>query len=151
MSVSLLVLRKSVQINLAALRWTLSKAWTSLRNCGFQIGAAYSVAFNSSPPSYTYMRQWIGSTLVQIMACRLFGAKPLYEPMLGYCQLDPIRPQWNLNQNTKLFIHETAAILTRGRWVDLVGRQIRFATRSQALILYYLQHYLHVRTILIRL
>ena len=30
-----------------------------------------------------------GSALVQIMACRLFGAKPLSKPMLGYCQLDP--------------------------------------------------------------
>ena len=29
------------------------------------------------------MRQWIGSTLVQIMACRLFGAKPLSEPIAG--------------------------------------------------------------------
>ena len=43
--------------------------------------------FNSSPPSAAYMRQWI-RTLVQIMACRLFGAKPLPEPMLVYCQLD---------------------------------------------------------------
>ena len=24
------------------------------------------------------------------MACRLFGAKPLSKPMLGYCQLDPL-------------------------------------------------------------
>ena len=32
---------------------------------------------NSSPPSAAYMRQWIKSTLVQIMACRLFGAKQL--------------------------------------------------------------------------
>ena len=44
---------------------------------------------NSSPPSAAYMRQWTGSTLVQVMACRLFGAKPLPEPMLDYCQLDP--------------------------------------------------------------
>ena len=44
---------------------------------------------NSSPPSATYMRQLVGSTLVQIMACRLFGAKPLSQPMLRYCQLDP--------------------------------------------------------------
>ena len=29
------------------------------------------------------------SALVQIMACRLLGVKPLSEPMLGYCQLDP--------------------------------------------------------------
>ena len=34
------------------------------------------------------MRQWIGSALGQIMACRLFGAKPLSKPVLGYCQLD---------------------------------------------------------------
>ena len=36
----------------------------------------------SSPPNAAYMRQWIGSALVQIMACRLFSTKPLYEPML---------------------------------------------------------------------
>ena len=48
-----------------------------------------SIQFNSSPPSAAYMRQWIGSTLVQIMACRLFGAKSLSKPVLGYCQLDP--------------------------------------------------------------
>ena len=45
--------------------------------------------FDSSPPSSAYTRQWIGSILVEIMACRLFGAKPLSKPMLGYCQLDP--------------------------------------------------------------
>ena len=39
-------------------------------------------------PLVPYMRQWIGSALAQIMACRLFGAKPLSKPMLGYCQLD---------------------------------------------------------------
>ena len=32
---------------------------------------------NSSPPSAAYIPQWIGSALVHIMACRLFGAKPL--------------------------------------------------------------------------
>ena len=48
------------------------------------------VHFNSSPPpGAAYTRQWIGSALVQIMACRLFGAKPLSEPMLSYRQLDP--------------------------------------------------------------
>ena len=44
--------------------------------------------FNSSPPSAAFMRQWTWSSLVQVMACRLFGAKPLPEPMLAYCQLD---------------------------------------------------------------
>ena len=36
-------------------------------------------------------RQWIGSALVPIMACRLFGAKPLSKPVLGY-QLDHQEP-----------------------------------------------------------
>ena len=44
---------------------------------------------NSSPPSAAYMGQLIGSVLVQIMACRLFSAKPLPAPMLVYCLLDP--------------------------------------------------------------
>ena len=39
---------------------------------------------NSSLPNATYMRQRIRSALVQIMACRLFSAKPLPEPMLSY-------------------------------------------------------------------
>ena len=42
---------------------------------------------NPSPPSAAYMRQWIGSTLVQIMASGLYGTKPLSKPVLGYCQL----------------------------------------------------------------
>ena len=50
---------------------------------------ARSTYVNSSPPSSAYMRQWIRSALVQIMACRLFGDKPLSKPVLGYCQLDP--------------------------------------------------------------
>ena len=32
--------------------------------------------------------QWTGLALVQVMACHLFGTKPLPEPMLAYCQLD---------------------------------------------------------------
>ena len=44
---------------------------------------------NSSTPSAIYVHQWTGSALVQKMACRLFSAKPLPEPMLTYCQLDP--------------------------------------------------------------
>ena len=43
---------------------------------------------NASPPSAAYMRRWTGSALVQIMACRLDGAKPLSEPMLTYYQFD---------------------------------------------------------------
>ena len=34
------------------------------------------------------MCQWSGSALVQVVACCLFSAKPLPEPVLAYCQLD---------------------------------------------------------------
>ena len=40
-------------------------------------------------PNVAYMRQWIGSSLVQIKACRLFVVKPLSKPILGYCQVIP--------------------------------------------------------------
>ena len=46
-------------------------------------------AYTSSPPSAAYIRQWPGSALVQVMACRLSGAKPLPEPVLTYHQLNP--------------------------------------------------------------
>ena len=45
-------------------------------------------SINSSPPSAAYMHQWTRSALVQVMACHLFGAKPLPEPMLAYWRLD---------------------------------------------------------------
>ena len=44
---------------------------------------------NSSPASAICMRQRTGLALVQIIACRLFGAKLLLEPLLTYCQPDP--------------------------------------------------------------
>ena len=40
-------------------------------------------------PSAAYMRQCTWLSLVQVVACRLFGAKPLPEPMLLICQSDP--------------------------------------------------------------
>ena len=36
-----------------------------------------SALIKPSPPKATCKRQWTGSALVQILACRLFGAKPL--------------------------------------------------------------------------
>ena len=74
----------------------------------------------------TYMRQWIGSVLVlvQILACHLFGTKPLSKPMLGYWQLEPQELQWQFDKNTQEFINENAsenivckmvAISSRGR------------------------------------
>ena len=45
-------------------------------------------SLNSLRPSDAYMRQWNESSLVQVMACCLFGTKPLSEPMLAYSLLD---------------------------------------------------------------
>ena len=47
------------------------------------------VVLDSTLPSASYMRRWTGSALVQVMAYRLFGAEPLPEPMLVFCQSDP--------------------------------------------------------------
>ena len=41
---------------------------------------------NFSPHRVAYMSQWTGSSLVQVIACHLFGAKPLPESMLTDCQ-----------------------------------------------------------------
>ena len=40
--------------------------------------------FHSLGPGDAYMRRRTGSPMVQLMACRLFGAKPLPEPMIIY-------------------------------------------------------------------
>ena len=40
---------------------------------------------NSSPPSAAYMCQWIGSAMVQKMAWRRIGAKPVSKSVLAYC------------------------------------------------------------------
>ena len=63
-------------------------ACLELRNLGDLVGKQILLmqqCMNSTLTNWgrvTHMRQWIMSTLVQIMACRLIGAKPLYEPML---------------------------------------------------------------------
>ena len=46
------------------------------------------VFLNSSPPSAAYMDQRTGSSLVQVMACRRIGDKPLPKLMLANCLLD---------------------------------------------------------------
>ena len=50
--------------------------------------------------------QW---SMVQIMACRLVGAKPLFEPYWNIVNLNLRNKfQWNLKQNSCIFIHEKA-------------------------------------------
>ena len=61
----------------------------SCRNSWKQDVYSGALNINSSPPSVANLCQWTMSTLVQVMACRLVGAKPLPEPLPTYCQLDP--------------------------------------------------------------
>ena len=75
-----------------------------------------------------HMRRWSGSALVQVMAWRLFGTKPLPEPTLIVNWTVRDNLQWNLSGNRKNFIHENAFAnvvcengghFVRGRWVDM--------------------------------
>ena len=66
-----------------------------LRPCSFTWTRVFfkrqcaSVLTHPPPPlSAAYMRQWNGLPPAQVMACRLFGPKPLPEPTLYYCQFD---------------------------------------------------------------
>ena len=104
------VTRMLVGMNLSKPGMNLSKPGMNLSKPGKKHNNHVMICNKSPPPlrpprihSATYMRQWIRSALVQVMACRLFGTKPV----LGYCQL-VIRNnlQWYFNKNTKIFIHE---------------------------------------------
>ena len=79
----------------------------------------YSVTHLSLVP-HIYMRQWIGSALVQIMARRLFGAKPSSKPMLGYCQLDPQEQtyKWNtvLVKNRTFSLKKMRLKMSSAKW-----------------------------------
>ena len=62
---------------------------------------------NSLGPGDAYMRHWTGSSLVQVMACRLFGAKQLPEPMLANFQVYTLKQtslklQWKTFSLTKM-------------------------------------------------
>ena len=87
-----------------------------------------AVVVNSSPPNAANMRQWIGSALVQVMACRLFGVMLWHEPILTFRQL-VLKEQTIVKFKSKYTTFhlwkciwkchwEIAAILSRGRWVN---------------------------------
>ena len=70
------------------------------------------------------MRHWIGSGLVPTMACRLFDTKPVFKPMLCYCQLDSYEHTsvkfWsdskgcNHENASENMVRQMAAIFSRG-------------------------------------
>ena len=87
---------------------------------------------NSSPPSVTYMRQWIGSELVQIWLVDYSAPShhlKQYWLIVNWTLRNKL--QWNFNQNIKLFVHENAsenivcemaAILSRGHFKSVCFR-----------------------------
>ena len=78
---------------------------------------------NSSPPSTAYMRQWPGSALVQIMAWRLFAAKPLSNRCWVIVNWTIVnKRQWSFNQNTKLFIMKMHLKISSAKWRPFLGR-----------------------------
>ena len=58
---------------------------TFSRLIGLKKQAVYVSHFNSLRQSDACMRQKPNPSLVQIMDCREFSAKPISEPMLEYC------------------------------------------------------------------
>ena len=86
---------------------------------------------NSSPPSVTYVHQWTEPYVVQVMACRLFGAKPIPEPnwsnpgllligLLGtnFSEIWIGILSFSFNKmHLKMLSAKMSAIFSRGRWV----------------------------------
>ena len=104
----------AVKYNMCYLRWTYVLK-SNRSEIHYKEGKV-----NLSPLNAAYMCQWTVSALVQIMAWRLFDAKPSPEPMPTYCQLDfRNKLQWNLNQDAKLFIQEMRLKMWSARWLLL--------------------------------
>ena len=81
------------------------------------------MSINSLRPSDASMRQQNKPSLVQLMACRLFGAKPFSEPMLEYFQLDPRNKlQWVFNRNINVFIQENTYVYVAYVMADILFR-----------------------------
>ena len=89
----------------------------------------FTTHINSSPPGAACICQWTGSSLLQLMACHLFGTKPQPEPMLVCCQLDPWEQVFSetwigilsfafKKMHLKMLSAKMEAILSRGRWVN---------------------------------
>ena len=76
----------------------LDPAWSLFREFHFGVMLCYILTIHElilslinpwSRIQHDPIRTWIGLWLVQKMVCRMFDAKPLPEPMVIYCQLDP--------------------------------------------------------------
>ena len=105
------------------------QTWNALENviCEMASTLSQTQCVNSCPPKAAYMRQCIGSALVQVMAWRWTGNKPLPEPKLPYCQLnswEQISVKFKSKSFSfkkmllKLLSAKMVTILSRVRWVN---------------------------------
>ena len=110
------------------------------KKCFLLLWIALLFLLNSSPASAASMHQWTRPALVQVMACCLFGAKPLPELMLAFCQLDSweqisvkfkSKPFSFKKRDLKMLSAKMAAIVQGGRWVN-----VRWGLNIEAVIEY---------------
>ena len=72
-----------------------------------EISVTTSFLFNTLRLNETIWRHRAWSSLIQLMACHLFGAKPLPEPIEAYCQWNSTtKGQWNINKNQQTSFKE---------------------------------------------
>ena len=83
-------------------------------NSNLVIKVPVDVYLNSFPPSVAYNGPWIWAALIQIMACRLFGAKPLSKPnRFIFNRALRNQLQWNLNQNANILCLKMSSAMWR--------------------------------------
>ena len=95
-------------------KWWWRKLSKSLHSSRFYGMAYIFIALNSLRPGDAYMRQKTNPSLVQIMACRLVGAKPLSAPILEYCWLDPWQHTSVKSPSICIHFHKRKYISKRG-------------------------------------
>ena len=97
------------------------RRWICMRMVRYMRGFVPMVQplFNSLRSTDAYMRQQTRPSLVQIMACRLVGAKPLPKPMLAYFQLK-LKEQTSVQNNAfENVVCKIAVVLSRPQCVDV--------------------------------
>ena len=85
--------------------------------------------WHTDTDTYTHMRYWTMSSLVQVMICCLFVAKPWSEPMLVCCQLEPWEPismkfksilnTFHTRNTIEYVVYKIVAILSRPQCVTV--------------------------------
>ena len=82
------------------------------------------------------MRQQAMPSLVQIMAWRLFGAKPSSEPMVAYCKLTPKNKFIQISIKTRIFSLKNASevIVCKMAAIFVKLEELHFATARKPLI-----------------